>query len=488
MGWLASVFLCRQAAELGERPAEAEQAEVEQVRPSNAVQHPHPSNQNDPADRRFFGIEDGDCPEQNDAEHKSQQAKPEAVRRRGHHVQDAEADHDCHSGDGEDGIHENIIHAPRIEPKTPAAGKVLVRFSSDSQIALWLQGGLAQSFQGMADRMITDVLTEPDAALDGTLRPGAFSEFTGQLKVKERLGIAVEAAKQRSEALDHILLSGPSGLGKTTLAGILAREMGSDMKVTSGPIIEKAADLAGLLTNLNQGDVLFIDEIHRLQKNIEEYLYPAMEDFTLDIIIDQGPSARSVRLNLPKFTLIGATTRSGLLTAPLLTRFPVRERLDYYVADDLQTIVRRSAGLLNVEIDTDGSAEVARRSRGTPRIANNLLRRVRDYAQVKGDGRIDSGTADRALAMLEIDEDGLDEMDKRILQAIIVKFSGGPVGLSSLAVAVGEEPDTLEEVYEPFLILEGYLNRTPQGRVATEASFNKLGLKSLNKNSQQNLL
>ncbi|RTZ68529.1 MAG: Holliday junction branch migration DNA helicase RuvB [Verrucomicrobia bacterium] len=340
----------------------------------------------------------------------------------------------------------------------------------------------------MADRMITDVLTEPDAALDGTLRPGAFSEFTGQLKVKERLGIAVEAAKQRSEALDHILLSGPPGLGKTTLAGILAREMGSDMKVTSGPIIEKAADLAGLLTNLNQGDVLFIDEIHRLQKNIEEYLYPAMEDFTLDIIIDQGPSARSVRLNLPKFTLIGATTRSGLLTAPLLTRFPVRERLDYYVADDLQTIVRRSAGLLNVEIDTDGSAEVARRSRGTPRIANNLLRRVRDYAQVKGDGRIDGGTADRAMAMLEIDEDGLDEMDKRILEAIIVKFSGGPVGLSSLAVAVGEEPDTLEEVYEPFLILEGYLNRTPQGRVATEASFNKLGLKSLNKNSQQNLL
>ena len=336
--------------------------------------------------------------------------------------------------------------------------------------------------------MITDVLTEPDAALEGTLRPGVFADFTGQLKVKERLGIAVEAAKQRGEALDHILLSGPPGLGKTTLAGILAREMGSDMKITSGPIIEKAADLAGLLTNLNQGDVLFIDEIHRLQKNIEEYLYPAMEDFTLDIIIDQGPSARSVRLNLPKFTLIGATTRSGLLTAPLLTRFPVRERLDYYVADDLQTIVRRSAGLLNVEIDTDGAAEVARRSRGTPRIANNLLRRVRDYAQVKGDGRIDGGTADKAMAMLEIDADGLDEMDKRILEAIIVKFSGGPVGLSSLAVAVGEEPDTLEEVYEPYLILQGYLNRTPQGRVATEASFNKLGLKSLNQNSQQKLL
>ena len=333
----------------------------------------------------------------------------------------------------------------------------------------------------MADRRITDVLTEPDAGLEGTLRPGVFSDFTGQLKVKERLGIAVEAAKQRSEALDHILLSGPPGLGKTTLAGILAREMGSDMKVTSGPIIEKAADLAGLLTNLNQGDVLFIDEIHRLQKNIEEYLYPAMEDFTLDIIIDQGPSARSVRLNLPRFTLIGATTRSGLLTAPLLTRFPVRERLDYYQADDLQTIVRRSAGLLNVEIDTDGSVEVARRSRGTPRIANNLLRRVRDYAQVKGDGRIDGDTADKALAMLEIDEDGLDEMDKRILEAIIVKFSGGPVGLSSLAVAVGE-------VYEPYLILEGYLNRTPQGRVATEASFSKLGLKSLSKGGQQDLI
>ena len=260
------------------------------------------------------------------------------------------------------------------------------------------------------------------------------------------------------------------------------------MKITSGPTIEKAADLAGLLTNLSQGDMLFIDEIHRLQKNIEEYLYPAMEDFTLDIIIDQGPNARSVRLNLPRFTLIGATTRSGLLTAPLLTRFPVRERLDYYVADDLQAIVRRSAELLNVEIDPEGAAEVSRRSRGTPRIANNLLRRVRDYAQVKGDGRINGAIADRALAMLEIDKDGLDEMDKRILEAIIVKFSGGPVGLSSLAVAVGEEPDTLEEVYEPYLILEGYLNRTAQGRVATELSFNKLGLSSLSKGDQQQLI
>ena len=340
----------------------------------------------------------------------------------------------------------------------------------------------------MSDRIITDVLTQPDAALDGTLRPGAFSEFTGQPKVKERLDIAVEAAKQRGDSLDHILLSGPPGLGKTTLAGILSREMGGELKVTSGPTIEKAADLAGLLTNLNKGDVLFIDEIHRLQKNIEEYLYPAMEDFTLDIIIDQGPNARSVRLNLPRFTLIGATTRSGLLTAPLLTRFPVRERLDYYQGEDLQTIVLRSARLLDVETDPDGAAEIARRSRGTPRIANNLLRRVRDYAQVRGDGRISGEIADKALAMLEIDQDGLDEMDKRILEAIIVKFSGGPVGLSSLAVAVGEEPDTLEEVYEPYLILEGYLNRTPQGRVATEASFQKLGLSPISGTGQQELL
>ena len=336
--------------------------------------------------------------------------------------------------------------------------------------------------------MITDVLTQPDAALDGTLRPGAFSDFTGQPKVKERLDIAVQAAKQRGDSLDHILLSGPPGLGKTTLAGILSREMGGELKVTSGPTIEKAADLAGLLTNLNKGDVLFIDEIHRLQKNIEEYLYPAMEDFTLDIIIDQGPNARSVRLNLPRFTLIGATTRSGLLTAPLLTRFPVRERLDYYQGEDLHTIVLRSARLLDVEADPDGAAEIARRSRGTPRIANNLLRRVRDYAQVRGDGRISGEIADKALAMLEIDQDGLDEMDKRILEAIIVKFSGGPVGLSSLAVAVGEEPDTLEEVYEPYLILEGYLNRTPQGRVATEASFQKLGLSPISGTGQQELL
>ncbi|MEW6158410.1 MAG: Holliday junction branch migration DNA helicase RuvB [Verrucomicrobiota bacterium] len=329
----------------------------------------------------------------------------------------------------------------------------------------------------MAERMISDVLTKPDAALEMTLRPSIFSDFTGQPKVKERLEIAVQAAKQRGEALDHILLSGPPGLGKTTLANILAKAMGSNLKSTSGPTIEKAADLAGLLTNLEEGDVLFIDEIHRLQKAIEEYLYPAMEDFKLDIIIDQGPNARSVRLTLPRFTLIGATTRSGLLTAPLLTRFGMRERLDYYNAEDLEKIVVRSSRLLNVDIDDAGAHEIARRSRGTPRIANNLLRRVRDFAQVRADGRISSAIADQALAMLEIDQNGLDEMDKRILDAIIVKFGGGPVGINSLAVAVGEEPDTIEEVYEPYLIMEGYLNRTPQGRVATELAFRKLGIK-----------
>ena len=329
----------------------------------------------------------------------------------------------------------------------------------------------------MSQRMISDVLTKPDTALEMTLRPSVFSDFTGQPKVKERLEITVQAAKQRGEALDHILLSGPPGLGKTTLANILAKAMGGSLKCTSGPTVEKAADLAGLLTNLDEGDVLFIDEIHRLQKTIEEYLYPAMEDFKLDIIIDQGPNARSVRLNLPRFTLIGATTRSGLLTAPLLTRFPVRERLDYYDAAQLTKIVIRAARLLNIEIDDNGAHEIARRSRGTPRIANNLLRRVRDYAQVRHDGRVTKDIADRSLAILEIDENGLDEMDKRLLEAVIVKFGGGPVGVSSLAVAVGEEPDTLEEVYEPYLIMEGYLKRTAQGRVATELSYRKLGLK-----------
>src|SRR5437667_1785478 len=279
----------------------------------------------------------------------------------------------------------------------------------------------------MSQTKISEVLIKPDVALEMTLRPSLFSEFTGQAKVKERLEITVAAAKKRREPIDHVLLSGPPGLGKTTLAYILAKSMSANLKSTSGPTIEKAGDLAGLLTNLEEGDVLFIDEIHRLQKTIEEYLYPAMEDFKLDIIIDQGPNARSVRLHLPRFTLIAATTRSGLLTAPLLTRFAVRERLDYYQAEQLQQIVVRSARLLNVEIETNGAHEIARRRRGTPRIANNLLRRVRDYAQVKHDGRVTGGIADQALGKVEMEQYGLDEMDKRILEAIIVNFGGGPV-------------------------------------------------------------
>lgn len=338
----------------------------------------------------------------------------------------------------------------------------------------------------MSDRANT--LAKADPALEITLRPSLFSEFTGQAKVKERIEIAVQAAKQRGEPLDHVLLNGPPGLGKTTLANIIAKAMGANLKCTSGPTVEKAADLAGLLTNLEEGDILFIDEIHRLQKTIEEYLYPAMEDFKLDIIIDQGPNARSIRLNLPRFTLIGATTRSGLLSAPLLTRFPVRERVDYYTAEQLQTIVVRSARLLNIETDADGAFEVARRSRGTPRIANNLLKRVRDFAQVRAAGHVTRDVADRALALLEIDQHGLDEMDKRILEAITFKFGGGPVGVNSLAVAVGEEPDTIEEVYEPYLIMEGYINRTPQGRVATEFCYRRLGVKPGGGGGQPSLL
>jgi Holliday junction DNA helicase RuvB len=329
----------------------------------------------------------------------------------------------------------------------------------------------------MAERFVTDSIQHPDKAFELTLRPPDFASYIGQAKVKERLELAVEAAKQRKEPVGHILLSGPPGLGKTTLAHIIARMMGSNIVVTSGPTIERAGDLAGLLTKLERGDVLFIDEIHRLPAQVEEYLYPAMEDYRLDIVIDQGPSARSVRLNLPRFTLIGATTRSGLLTAPLRSRFEITDRLDYYAAPDLQQICLRSARILGVEVDDAGALEIARRSRGTPRLCNNLLRRVRDYAQVRADGRITAPIADKALAMLDIDEHGLDDMDKRILEAIIHKYRGGPVGVNTLAVAVGEEPGTLEEVYEPFLIQEGYLQRTPQGRVAAELAYQKLGVK-----------
>lgn len=329
----------------------------------------------------------------------------------------------------------------------------------------------------MSDRFITDTLSKADTEFDISLRPGRFADFVGQQKVRERLQLFVQAAKGRNDVLDHILLVGPPGLGKTTLAYIVGEAMGVNVKSTSGPVIDKPADLAGLLTNLERGDILFIDEIHRLPRTVEEYLYSAMEDFVIDIVIDQGPNARSVRLNIPKFTLIGATTRSGLLTAPLRSRFGLTNRLDYYGMEELKLIVQRSARLMNVEIDEPGSIEIAGRSRGTPRITNNLLRWVRDYAQVKAGNKIDRKVADKALSMLDIDEHGLDEMDKRILETIVLKFAGGPVGINSLSVSVGEEAGTLEEVYEPFLIQEGYLKRTPQGRVATERAYEKFGLK-----------
>jgi Holliday junction DNA helicase RuvB len=316
-----------------------------------------------------------------------------------------------------------------------------------------------------------------DQVLDQKLRPERFSDFSGQPMVLERLALAVEAARQRGDVLDHVLLSGPPGLGKTTLANILANEMESQIKITSGPVIDKAGDLAGLLTSLERGDILFIDEIHRMQKTVEEYLYSAMEDFVLDIMIDQGPNARSVRLELPRFTLVGATTRRGLISAPLRSRFGLNNRLDYYDAGTLVKIVKRSAGLLGVDVSDDGADEIAGRARGTPRIANNLLRRVRDYAQVRADNKIDRDVADRALEMLEIDKHGLDEMDKRILETIMHKFNGGPVGLSNVAVSVGEEPDTIEEVYEPYLIQEGYMARTPKGRIVTPLCYERFGVK-----------
>src|SRR5271167_261741 len=316
----------------------------------------------------------------------------------------------------------------------------------------------------------------PDPRIEMTLRPALLDQFVGQLRIKERLDVLIGAAKQRADPLEHLLFCGPPGLGKTSLAHIVARAMGANITTTSGPVIEKAGDLAGLLTTLQKGDVLFIDEIHRLNKNIEEYLYPAMEDFRLDIIIDQGPNARSVRLNLPKFTLIGATTRAGLISAPLRSRFGMTSRLDYYGLKELSQIIRRSAGLIGVGIDQEGCDEIASRARGTPRVANNLLRWVRDYAQVKSDGFITKPIADRALEMLDIDRDGLDEMDKRILEALTVRFQGGPVGIGSLAVSVGEESGTVEEVNEPYLIQEGFIKRTAQGRVAMPKAYEKLGI------------
>jgi len=330
----------------------------------------------------------------------------------------------------------------------------------------------------MSERFVGDILNKPDRELDLSLRPGKFSDFVGQKRVLDRLELAVEAAHGRGDVLDHVLLSGPPGLGKTTLAYILAEAMNTNIKVTSGPVIDKPGDLAGLLTSLERGDVLFIDEIHRMQKTVEEYLYAAMEDFVIDIMIDQGANARSVRLDLPHFTLVGATTRSGLISAPLRSRFGLSNRLNYYGVRELQSIVERSARILNVDIDDGGAKEVAGRSRGTPRITNNLLKRVRDYAQVKADNRITKEVADKALEMLDIDEHGLDEMDKRILNTIVHKFAGGPVGISTVAVSVGEEQDTIEEVYEPYLIQEGYIQRTSKGRVATQLCYQRLGLQA----------
>lgn len=328
----------------------------------------------------------------------------------------------------------------------------------------------------MPDPLQTEPSDEPAREFERSLRPPDFTEFRGQTKVKERLILMVEAAKQRGDALDHVLLCGPPGLGKTTLAHILCRAFGTELHLTSGPQIEKAGDLAGILTNVGHGDFLFIDEIHRLHPAIEEYLYPAMEDYKLDIIIDQGPNARSISLSLPKFTLVGATTKAGMLTRPLLSRFGITNRLDYYSPEELVSIIERSAGLLGIPIDPEGALEIGARSRGTPRIANGLLRWVRDYAQVRADNRITVEVAKNALSMLDIDEDGLDEMDKRILEAVVFKYGGGPVGINSIAVAVGEDEATINEVYEPYLILKGFLKRTPRGRSALPPAYRKLGV------------
>jgi Holliday junction DNA helicase RuvB len=323
----------------------------------------------------------------------------------------------------------------------------------------------------MPDRFVTPDFTSDEDRCEASLRPRVLAEYVGQIKAKENLQVFIDAARGRQESLDHVLFYGPPGLGKTTLANIVASEMGVSIKSTSGPVIEKPGDLAAILTNLSEGDVLFIDEIHRLSPVVEEILYPAMEDYQLDIIIGQGPSARTIKLDIPRFTLVGATTRAGLLSSPLRDRFGVICRLEFYTHDELATIAGRSARLLDIPIEKDGQMEIARRSRGTPRIANRLLRRVRDFAQVKGDGIITRAIADMALSRLEVDNCGLDNMDRLLLLAIIDKFAGGPVGLETLAAAVGEEKDTIEDVIEPYLLQNGYLNRTPRGRMATELAY-----------------
>ena len=334
----------------------------------------------------------------------------------------------------------------------------------------------------MEKRIITTDVTEEDFSLEGNLRPQTLDDYIGQEKTKNTLKVYIEAAKQRHDALDHVLFYGPPGLGKTTLSGIIANEMGVHMKVTSGPAIEKPGEMAAILNNLQEGDIVFVDEIHRLNRQVEEVLYPAMEDYAIDIMIGKGASARSIRLDLPKFTLVGATTRAGLLSAPLRDRFGVMHHLEFYTHEELQTIIIRSAQVLGVEIDEKGAAEIAKRSRGTPRLANRLLKRVRDFAQVKYDGRITYDVACFALNLLEVDQYGLDKIDRRILQTMIVNFQGGPVGLETLAAAIGEDSGTLEDVYEPYLLQNGFLNRTPRGRMASALAYKHLGYPMPDKN------
>ncbi len=328
----------------------------------------------------------------------------------------------------------------------------------------------------MARRMIETNITEEDVKIEGSLRPQTLDDYIGQSKVKENLKIYIEAAKQRGDALDHVLFYGPPGLGKTTLVGIIANEMGVNLKVTSGPAIEKPGEMAAILNNLEEGDLLFVDEIHRLNRQVEEVLYPAMEDYCIDIMIGKGASARSVRLDLPKFTLVGATTRVGMLTAPLRDRFGMIHHLEFYTVDELRKIIEHSARILNVEIDSKGAMELARRSRGTPRLANRILKRVRDFAQVKYDGVITEEVAQIALDLMDVDKMGLDHIDRNILLTMIQKFNGGPVGLDTLAAAIGEDAGTIEDVYEPYLIKNGFLNRTPRGRMVTDFAYKHLGL------------